>query len=213
MRLISYKNVVKRIIDFTIALIGIVILFPLLVLITVILSIEHRGYPFFIQLRPGKDEKLFKLIKFKSMRDVKNTFTDQLTDGLRITRIGAFLRKTSLDELTQLFNVLKGEMSIIGPRPLLPEYLPYFSPTESLRHDVKPGITGLAQVSGRNVLAWDKRLQADVFYVQNLSFKLDIVILLKTVKIVLLAKDLVVDQTDLQSFFQSRRGKYERFEQ
>jgi len=211
MQVTNYEIFIKRPIDFTIALVSIVVLSPLLVLITVILSIEHRGYPFFMQLRPGKDGKLFKLIKFKSMRNVKSVPANPLADGLRITRIGAFLRRTSLDELAQLFNVLKGEMSIIGPRPLLPEYLPYYSSTESLRHNVRPGITGLAQVSGRNVLAWDKRLQADVFYVQNLSFKLDAVILLKTVRNVLSAKDIIVDEPDKQGFFKSRRVEHEQF--
>lgn len=155
----------------------------------------NGGKPFFSQKRPGKNEKIFSIHKFKTMTDKKDANGNLLPDGERLTLVGKILRMTSLDELPQLINVLKGDMSFIGPRPLLVKYLPYYTEKEKLRHSVRPGLTGLAQVSGRNFLTWDARLQKDVDYVENLSLGQDISIFFKTVKKVLLRKDVVVDAT------------------
>lgn len=152
-----------------------------------------KGRPFFFQLRPGKNERIFRLYKFKTMNDKCDARGELLPDKERLIPIGRLLRKTSLDELPQLINVLKGDMSLIGPRPLLPRYLPYYTEVEKMRHSVRPGITGWAQVNGRNVLGWKERLEADVFYTQNLSFKLDIIILTQTIKNILFAKDILTD--------------------
>lgn len=187
-----YKKLIKRLIDFFLSLVGLLILFPLFVLIVILLTVANYGKPFFFQLRPGKNERLFKIIKFKSMNDATDEHGNLLPDSQRLTPVGAFVRKTSLDEIPQLINVLKGDMSLIGPRPLLVRYLDYYTPREKLRHSVRPGITGWAQVNGRNTLNWDERLELDVQYVENLSFKLDIKILWKTVKSVIQRKDIVL---------------------
>lgn len=187
-----YKKLIKRLIDFFLSLFGLLILFPLFVLIVILLTVANYGKPFFFQLRPGKNERLFKIIKFKSMNDATDEHGNLLPDSQRLTPVGAFVRKTSLDEIPQLINVLKGDMSLIGPRPLLVRYLDYYTPREKLRHSVRPGITGWAQVNGRNTLSWDERLELDVQYVENLSFKLDIKILWKTVKSVIQRKDIVL---------------------
>lgn len=147
---------------------------------------------FFTQERPGKDGKIFKVIKFKSMTDEKDENGVLLPNEQRITKVGAFIRKTSIDELPQLFNVLKGDMALVGPRPLLPEYLPHYTQRESLRHSVRVGITGLAQVNGRNNLSWEKRLEMDVYYAEHISIYLDVKILLRTVANVFSHKDVVV---------------------
>ena len=183
---------VKWILDRILAFFGLIVFSPFFLIITIALFIINRGSPFFTQYRPGKDEKIFKLIKFKSMTDELGVDGELLSDAQRLTIIGRFIRKTSLDELPQLFNVLKGEMSVIGPRPLLPEYLPYYTKEETLRHTVRPGITGLAQVLGRNNLSWDNKLQLDVEYVQNMSLKQDVYIFLMTIKNVIICKDIVV---------------------
>lgn len=183
-----YKSYFKRIIDFTFAFLGLLILSPLLVLVTLGLFFTNNGKPFFIQVRPGKNEKLFKILKFKTMNDKKDRLGNLLSDEKRLTKIGAFVRKTSLDELPQLINVLKGEMSLIGPRPLLPEYLALYTEKQKKRHDVKPGITGWAQVNGRNAISWDEKFKLDVFYVENMSLKLDCKILFLTIKKVLVSE-------------------------
>jgi len=187
-----YKNFLKRIIDFTAAAIGFLLLLPVFILTTVFLYFANDGKPFFFQLRPGKNERIFKIIKFKTMNDKTDIDGKLLSDAQRLTATGAFVRKTSLDEIPQLLNILKGEMSLIGPRPLLVEYLPYYRERERLRHTVRPGITGLAQVNGRNHINWDERLELDAQYVENLSFKNDVGILFQTVKNVIGRKDIMV---------------------
>ena len=176
-----YRSFFKPIFDIISALIVFTILFPIFLAIFILLLINNNGKPFFFQKRPGKDKKIFKVIKFKTMTDKKDSNGDFLPDGKRLTGVGKFIRKTSLDELPQLINVLKGDMSIIGPRPLLPEYLPLYNEIQKKRHDVKPGITGWAQVNGRNAISWNKKFELDVWYVNNINFILDIKILLKTV--------------------------------
>jgi undecaprenyl phosphate N,N'-diacetylbacillosamine 1-phosphate transferase len=177
-----YKKIIKRFLDFIIALIGLVLILPLFVLVIVGLFFANHGKPFFFQTRPGKNGRLFKIIKFKTMNDKKNSEGNLLSDEYRLTKIGAFVRKTSLDEIPQLLNVLKGDMSLIGPRPLLPEYLPLYNESQSRRHEVKPGITGWAQVNGRNAISWAQKFEYDVWYVENVSFLLDLKILYQTIK-------------------------------
>ncbi|MCF6182644.1 sugar transferase [Lutibacter sp.] len=180
-----YQKVFKRTIDFIISFIGFILLVPILLLVTILLAIANQGNPFFFQIRPGLNEKLFKIIKFKTMNDKVDEKGNLLSDDKRITGIGKFIRKTSLDELPQLINVLKGDMSLIGPRPLLPEYLPLYNSEQKKRHNVKPGITGWAQVNGRNAISWKQKLALDVWYVEHLSFFIDIKIIIKTVQKVL----------------------------
>ncbi len=189
-----YRDYIKRILDFTLALVMLVLLSPLLIVVYIWLTIANKGAgALFTQERPGKDERIFKLYKFKSMTDERDAEGNLLPDAQRLTNVGRFVRKTSLDELPQLWNVLKGDMSFIGPRPLLARYLPYYTEQEHHRHDVRPGITGLSQVNGRNHLEWDKRLALDVQYVNDLSFTLDVSILFKTIINVLKHKDVVVE--------------------
>lgn len=177
-----YKKVIKTTADFLAALIGLILLLPLFCMVTIGLFVANNGQPFFFQARPGKKGKIFKIIKFKTMNDKRDTTGNLLPDADRLTKIGAFVRKTSLDELPQLFNVLIGDMSLIGPRPLLPHYLHLYSDFQNRRHEVKPGITGWAQVNGRNAISWDKKFELDVWYVDHISFKLDLIILVKTFK-------------------------------
>ena len=188
-----YSRVFKRIIDLVASTILFILLSPIVILVMLLLSWANKGKPFFVQTRPGKDERLFQIIKFKTMNDSTDEQGKLLPDSQRLTTIGKVIRKTSLDELPQLINVIKGDMSFIGPRPLLTEYLPHYTDRERLRHAVRPGITGLAQISGRNMLWWDDRLNKDVEYVEQISFSLDIRILLKTIANVLSSKDIEVD--------------------
>ena len=181
-----YNNYFKRIIDFIASLIGLVLLFPFLAILSFLLTLANKGKPFFFQIRPGKHEKLFNIIKFKTMTDAKDVHGNLLPDNQRLTRVGSFVRKTSLDEIPQLFNVLKGEMSLIGPRPLLPEYLPLYNDIQKKRHQVCPGITGWAQVNGRNSIDWEEKFILDVYYVNNFSFAMDLKVLFLTIKKVLL---------------------------
>lgn len=192
-----YKVVFKRIGDIITALVILTFLSPFILICILLLFYVNKGHPFFFQDRPGKGEKVFTLIKFKTMTDEKDSKGNLLPNELRVTPVGNFIRKTSLDETPQLINVLKGEMSIVGPRPLLIRYLPFYTDEEKIRHTVRPGITGLAQVSGRNTLDWDKRLALDMEYVKNLSFLNDIKILLKTVQKVFKSEDIVLDQKSL----------------
>lgn len=188
-----YKNCFKRVIDFTIVMIALLIIWPILTIITIWLHFANKGAgAFFYQERPGKDEKIFKVIKFKSMTDERDADGNLLPDKDRITAVGKFVRKTSIDELPQLINVLKGDMALIGPRPLLPEYLPYYTEREKLRHTVRPGISGWAQVNGRNNCTWDEKLEYDAYYVEHLSLWMDIKVLLTTIKNVLGGKDVNV---------------------
>ena len=175
-----YKKIVKRFLDFIIALIGFMILSPFFLIVTIGLFFANQGKPFFFQKRPGKDERIFKVIKFKTMNDKKDVQGNLLSDADRLTPIGTFVRKTSLDEIPQLLNVLKGDMSLIGPRPLLPEYLPLYNEEQKKRHHVKPGITGWAQVNGRNAISWQQKFEYDVWYVENLTFLLDVKIFFLT---------------------------------
>ena len=177
-----YKNFFKRLFDFTIALVGLICLSPIFIVVTIGLYFANDGKPFFFQARPGLNEKIFKIIKFKTMNDKKDANGNLLPDADRLTPIGAFVRKTSLDEIPQLINVLKGDMSLIGPRPLLPQYLPLYNETQRKRHLVRPGITGWAQVNGRNAISWTKKFELDVEYVDNLSFLMDVKVFLTTFK-------------------------------
>lgn len=187
-----YKNCIKRILDFTIAFTAMLLLSPLFIIVTIALFLANQGKPFFFQDRPGMNERIFKIIKFKSMNDKKDSEGNLLPDIQRLTPVGAFVRKTSLDEIPQLLNVIMGDMSLIGPRPLLVKYLPYYSQREKLRHTVRPGITGWAQVNGRNTINWDERLELDAKYVDMLSFKLDFKIIILTIKNVVNRKDIVI---------------------
>lgn len=176
-----YKNGVKIAIDFVLAFIAFGVLFPFFIIITLFLVIANRGKPFFLQKRPGKNEKIFTIVKFKTMNDRKDQNGNLLSDSERLTSVGKFVRTTSLDEIPQLLNVIKGDMSLVGPRPLLPEYLPLYNDLQKKRHLVKPGITGWAQVNGRNEISWDKKLALDVWYVANQTFTLDLNIIFKTI--------------------------------
>lgn len=188
-----YQNYMKRVLDFVFALLLLILLSPLLLVVTIWLHFANKGAgAFFTQERPGKDEKTFRLYKFKSMTDERDAEGNLLPDAERITRAGRFVRSTSIDELPQLWNVLKGDMSFIGPRPLLVRYLPYYTEREHRRHDVRPGITGLSQVSGRNNLKWDERLEMDVRYVEEICFILDIRIAIDTIKKVFGQENIVV---------------------
>lgn len=186
-----YKHFFKRIIDIMVAFIGFTLLSPIFLLITIILFLTNRGNPFFIQKRPGKSERIFKVIKFKTMTDTRDADGNLLPDEKRLTKIGRFIRKTSLDEIPQLLNVLKGDMSLIGPRPLSIKYLEFYNEKQKRRHEVLPGITGLAQVNGRNALDWETRFEYDIKYVDNISAKLDFEILLLTIKKVIKREDVI----------------------
>ncbi|MBY0535082.1 MAG: sugar transferase [Chitinophagaceae bacterium] len=177
-----YKHFLKQVLDSTLAFVALIIASPVIFLTIVFLAIANQGKPFFFQRRPGKNGRVFLLVKFKTMNDRKDQDGKLLPDEVRLTRIGAFVRKTSLDELPQLINVLKGDMSLVGPRPLLVEYLPLYTPEQNRRHEVKPGITGWAQVNGRNAISWDQKFTYDVWYVDNISFLLDIKIIFLTIK-------------------------------
>lgn len=177
-----YKHFFKRVFDFIIALVALILLSPIFLIVMIGLYFANQGKPFFFQARPGLNEKIFKIIKFKTMNDKKDANGNLLSDAERLTPIGAFVRKTSLDEIPQLINVLKGDMAIIGPRPLLPQYLPLYSETQKRRHNVRPGITGWAQVNGRNAISWSKKFELDVWYVDNISLILDVKIFFLTIK-------------------------------
>lgn len=187
-----YTNV-KRLFDVFFAIVLLIITLPITLLFTVLLFIVNAGKPFFIQERPGKNEKVFKLIKFKTMNDKKDTNGNLLSDKDRMTPIGNFVRKTSIDEIPQMINVLKGDMSLIGPRPLLVQYLPLYNEEQKKRHLVRPGITGWAQVNGRNALSWQKKFELDVWYVENQSFGLDIRIFFRTIKNILVSEGINQD--------------------
>ena len=186
-----YKHYLKRFFDFCISLTALIILSPILLIITIWLKIANKGAgAFFTQERPGKDAKIFKVIKFKSMTDERDADGNLLPDAQRLTKVGRFVRATSIDELPQLINVLKGNMSLIGPRPLRTYYLPLYCKEQARRHDVRPGITGWAQVNGRNAISWTKKFELDVWYVDNISFILDIKIIWLTIIKVIKRKDI-----------------------
>ena len=177
-----YRNSLKRTLDFTLGVIGTLGALPILIPTAILLAIANRGTPFFLQKRPGRNGKIFTIVKFKTMNDRKDAEGNLLPDHERLTTIGRIVRKTSIDEIPQLWNVLKGDMSLVGPRPLLPEYLPLYNDFQKRRHEVRPGITGWAQVNGRNAVSWPQKFEYDVWYVEHLSFMLDVRILLLTVK-------------------------------
>ena len=204
-----YRNCIKRALDFLIALVSFVCLSPLILVVTIWLHFANKGAgAFFYQERPGKDAKIFRIIKFKSMTDERDSNGKLLPDSARLTKIGSFVRKTSIDELPPLINVIKGDMALIGPRPLLPDYLPFYTERERLRHTVRPGITGWAQVHGRNNASWDDKLEHDAYYVEHLSFLLDCSIILITIKKVLQRKDVnVVPAANSRRLDDERRDK------
>ena len=206
-----YKKWVKRCLDFLLSLCAIILLSPLLLVLTILVRVKLGSPVIFHQERPGKDEKIFTLCKFRTMTDERDENGELLPDAVRLTKFGRFLRGTSLDELPELFNILKGDMSIIGPRPLLVSYLPYYSKREKLRHSVRPGLTGLAQVSGRNFIDWDRRMDKDIEYVEHLSFAMDLKVIWLTVKTVLGHTDEVAEDTNAVegNFAQIRRQRLE----
>ncbi len=186
-----YKNFIKRLLDFLIVLSVLLVIWPILLVITIWLHFANKGAgAFFTQERPGKGGKIFKVIKFKTMTDERDANGNLLPDEVRLTKVGKFVRSTSIDELPQLINVLKGDMSIIGPRPLLPQYLPLYSPEQARRHEVRPGITGWAQCHGRNAITWTEKFKLDVWYVDNISFWTDVKVVFITAKKVLFREDI-----------------------
>ncbi|MBJ6119208.1 sugar transferase [Pontibacter sp. BT310] len=177
-----YRNHIKLIVDFILATTAFIVALPIFAIVTLCLTIANHGKPFFLQPRPGKNGLVFRVIKFKTMNDRKDAQGNLLQDDKRLTAIGKFVRKTSLDEIPQLLNVIKGDMSLIGPRPLLVEYLPLYNEVQSRRHEVRPGITGWAQVNGRNAISWEEKFKYDVWYVDNISFLLDLKIIFLTIQ-------------------------------
>ena len=176
-----YKYFIKRLFDVILSSILLIALSPIILIVSILLFFKHKSNPFFIQQRPGKNEKLFSIIKFRTMSNKKDVEGNLLPDSQRLTNVGKFIRSTSLDELPQLLNVIKGDMSLVGPRPLLPEYLPLYNEFQRERHTVRPGITGYAQVNGRNAISWEKKFELDIYYVKKSSFVLDSSILMKTI--------------------------------
>lgn len=204
-----YKNFFKRLIDFFIALIAISVLSPLLIVVTICLTIANKGGgAFFCPYRPGKNGKLFKLVKFKSMRDAFDASGNKLPDAERLTTVGRIIRLTSIDELPQLFNVLKGDMSFVGPRPLSATYLPYYNEEEKRRHSVLPGITGWAQVNGRKNVTWDQKFALDLYYADHVSLALDLKVIFQTVVNVLRHKDVGVESSGTIHFSKFREDQW-----
>ena len=191
-----YARFFKRILDFLATLIALFLLSPVIIILIILLMIANNGKPFFFQERPGKNGKLFTIIKFKTLRDPKDNEGELLNQAERVTKVGGFVRNYSLDELLQLINFLKGDMSIVGPRPLLPIYLPLYNKEQARRHLVKPGITGWAQVNGRNTLTWLEKFEHDVWYVDHLSFSTDLKILLKTIQKVFKRDEVYTDKQE-----------------
>lgn len=207
-----YQKWIKRLLDIILSLVGILLLSWLYVILWILVRVKLGGPALFTQERPGKDEKIFKLYKFRTMSNERDENGELLPDAVRLTKFGKILRAASLDELPELFNILKGDMSLVGPRPLLVSYLPYYTEKEKLRHTVRPGLTGLAQVSGRNFIDWDHRLQKDVEYVEQLSFGMDCRVLWLTVKTVLGHTDGVAEDTNAAegNFAQIRKERLEK---
>ena len=187
-----YQKYIKRLLDVVLSLLAIIVLSPVLLIVALLVRIKLGSPVIFTQNRPGKDEKIFKLYKFRSMTDQRDSEGNLLADDIRLTSFGRKLRSTSLDELPELFNILKGDMSIVGPRPLLVEYLPYYKNEERKRHNVRPGLTGWAQINGRNATSWEKRFDNDLYYINNMNFILDVKIVLLTIKKVFKKSDILV---------------------
>lgn len=205
-----YKHFFKRFFDFWIALIALICISPILIVVTIWLHFANKGAgAFFFQERPGKNGKIFKVIKFKTMTDEKDADGNLLPDADRLTKVGSFVRSTSIDELPQVINVLKGDMALIGPRPLLVRYLPWYTKEERHRHDVRPGISGWAQCHGRNAVTWDEKLAMDVWYVNNISLKTDIKVILTTIKPVLLRESIEVAGVEALDVFRMKQNKKE----
>lgn len=202
-----YKKYLKRILDFCLSLLALLVLSPVLLVLTVVGAAVMGGNPFFTQLRPGKDEKIFKLIKFRSMTNKKDADGKLLPDEQRLTKYGKFLRSTSLDELPELINILKGDMSLVGPRPLLVRYLPLYNDRQRHRHDVRPGLTGLAQIRGRNGISFEQRFELDLQYIETLSFKTDLRILLETVAAVLKREGISSETAQTMEEFKGTGGE------
>lgn len=203
-----YKNNIKRISDFTLALFGFILISPLFLLLWLWLSIANKGAgAFFTQSRPGKNERIFNVIKFKTMTDERDNEGQLLPDEKRLTKVGKFVRSTSLDEIPQLLNVIKGDMSLIGPRPLLVQYLPLYDEKQKRRHEVRPGITGWAQVNGRNTISWEQKFDYDVWYVDNVSLSLDLRILLMTIKKVFVREGISSDTSATMEVFTPKSPK------
>ena len=202
-----YAKYLKRVIDFLLSLIALIVLSPLLLILIVLGTVFMKGNPFFVQKRPGKNEKIISLLKFRTMTNEKDEEGKLLPDEIRLVSYGKFLRSTSLDELPSLINILIGDLSIIGPRPLLVEYLPWYTETEKHRHDVRPGLTGWAQVNGRNTVSWDRRFELDVEYVNNISFRFDLKIFLMTIRKVLKRSDIAEDTRSVEGNFADIRKK------
>jgi len=202
-----YRNIIKRFLDIVFSLMAIIILCPVLLIVTILVKLKLGSPVLFKQRRPGMDEDIFTILKFRTMTDEKDENGEFLPDTLRLTKFGKFLRATSLDELPELFNILKGEMSFVGPRPLSVKYLPFYSEVEKQRHAVRPGLTGLAQVNGRNTASWEQRFSYDVEYVNNMSLVLDLKIIIKTFLVVLRRNDVVVRGTGKIENFHEYRMK------
>lgn len=203
-----YQKYIKRLLDIVISFTALVILSPILLVVAVLVRIKLGSPVIFHQDRPGYHEKIFKLRKFRSMTDARGADGELLPDEMRLTKFGKVLRATSLDELPELWNILKGDMSLIGPRPLLVSYLPYYTDEERLRHSVRPGLTGLAQVRGRNLLDWDRRIATDVEYVKNLTFAMDVKIFFLTIRKVLVREDIEVNTNQVEgNFAEIRKAK------
>lgn len=197
-----YKHFFKRLIDFILVLCVLLVIWPILLIITVWLHFANKGAgAFFTQERPGKNGKIFKVIKYKTMTDERDAEGNLLPDADRLTKVGRFVRSTSIDELPQLINVLKGDMALIGPRPLLPQYLPLYSPEQARRHEVRPGITGWAQIHGRNAISWTKKFEYDVWYVDHCSFLLDLKIVFLTIKKVFIREGISQEGQATMEFF------------
>lgn len=200
-----YKNCLKRVLDFTIVLCALIVISPILLVITVWLHFANKGAgAFFTQARPGKNGKIFRVIKFKTMTDERDTDGNLLPDAQRLTKVGRLVRSTSIDELPQLINVLKGDMALIGPRPLLPQYLPLYSKEQARRHEVRPGITGWAQVNGRNAISWTRKFELDVWYVDHISFALDVKIVFMTIKKVFVREGISQEGQATMEFFNGK---------
>ena len=210
-----YRNYIKRFLDFTLSLFAFIVLLPILAIIAILVRIKLGSPVIFKQERPGKDEKIFTLYKFRTMTNKKDAEGNLLPDKDRLTKFGKFLRSTSLDELPELINIIKGDMSIVGPRPLAVVYLPFYNENEKHRHDVRPGLTGLAQVNGRNALQWEKRFEYDVQYVENITLMNDIKIIFKTIKKVFVRDGIVVrgTQESVKDFHKYRQEQLEMKEE
>ncbi len=202
-----YKRFGKRFIDFTLAFLVLVLGLPVILFLGLLIYLYDGESPFFMQLRPGKNSRIFRLVKLRTMSNLRDEQGNLLPDEKRMTRLGSFIRKTSLDELPQLFNVLKGEMSLIGPRPLLVQYLPLYNPEQSKRHNVRPGITGWAQINGRNALSWEEKFALDVWYVDNFSFMLDLKIVFLTFKKVLIREGINAQGAATATYFTGNKSK------